>query len=79
MLEKNTVIIGTNEYEELMKCKMLVKNIFAKCFSSRYGDYINTYFPVDSELAEVLFPIEVKDAKERALKELEANEGEGDE
>lgn len=79
MLEKNTVVIGTNEYEELMKCKILVKNIFAKCFSSRYGDCVNTFFPVDEDLVAVLFPAEMKNAKERALKELEAKESEGDE
>lgn len=77
MLEKNTVIIGTNEYEELMKCKMLVKTIFTKCFASRCNDFTDVYFPVDTVLANVLFPAEMKNAKERALKELEAKESEG--
>lgn len=71
MLEKNTVVIEAKEYEELLKCKILVKSIFDGAFASDYGSR-SVYFPADTEIATALFPKEMKNAKERALHKKES-------
>lgn len=74
MLEKNTVIITTEEYKELLKCKLLILNIFDNCFASKYGEREEVYFPVDKALQETLFPKETEQAKRRAIQELNEKE-----
>lgn len=76
MLEKNTVIIAMEEYNDLLKCKLLVRNIFDNCFASKYGEREDVYFSVDKSLQEALFPKETGTARKRAIQKLRERESE---
>lgn len=75
-MEQNTVIISTNEYQELLKYKLLVTNSLNQCFATQYNytNEVQYFYPIDSDLLEVLLPEAAKMAQRRALENLEEKE-----
>lgn len=65
MIEKNTVIITTEEYQNLLKCKIFTESIFNNC--SVIGDK-DIFFKVDERLQKTLFPDATRVVAENALK-----------